>query len=111
MGIPLPAKTAGRDRPATIISPSILSADFAMLADESQKVIKLGADWLHVDVMVRARPDDLKKCSSNTAAPACSDASSCAGRTLCAQLDIGSAYRQKLEEAHRLLLGLPPHGF
>lgn len=52
MGLPLPTKTAGRDRPATIISPSILSADFAILADESQKVISLGADWLHVDVMV-----------------------------------------------------------
>ena len=52
MGIPLPTKAAGRDRPDTIISPSILSADFAKLADESQKVIKLGADWLHVAVMV-----------------------------------------------------------
>ncbi|KAL3148297.1 hypothetical protein ABBQ38_013763 [Trebouxia sp. C0009 RCD-2024] len=51
MGLPLPTREAGRDRPATIISPSILSADFAKLAEESEKVISLGADWLHVDVM------------------------------------------------------------
>jgi ribulose-phosphate 3-epimerase len=31
------------------ISPSILSADFARLADEAQRIS--GADWLHVDVM------------------------------------------------------------
>ena len=31
------------------ISPSILSADFARLADEAKAVE--GADWLHVDVM------------------------------------------------------------
>ncbi len=34
---------------APLIAPSILSADFAHLADEAQAVS--GADWLHVDVM------------------------------------------------------------
>lgn len=43
----------GRDRPPTIISPSILSADFARLADECARMVALGAEWLHVDVMVR----------------------------------------------------------
>jgi hypothetical protein len=44
---------APRDRPATLISPSILSADFALLAEECDRIVKLGADWLHIDVMVR----------------------------------------------------------
>ncbi|KAF0984606.1 hypothetical protein FDP41_000505 [Naegleria fowleri] len=34
-----------------IICPSILSADFATLAADSNKMLELGADWLHVDVM------------------------------------------------------------
>ena len=34
-----------------IISPSLLSCDFARMADESRKVIECGADWLHLDVM------------------------------------------------------------
>jgi ribulose-phosphate 3-epimerase len=34
-----------------LIAPSILSADFARLADEIASVEKAGADWLHVDVM------------------------------------------------------------
>ena len=38
-------------RPAPIISPSILSADFARLGDEARAVEAAGADWLHVDVM------------------------------------------------------------
>lgn len=33
------------------ISPSILSADFARLGDEVQDVKRLGADWIHIDVM------------------------------------------------------------
>ena len=33
------------------ISPSILSADFARLQEETEDVVKGGADWLHVDVM------------------------------------------------------------
>lgn len=43
----------GRDRPPTIVSPSILSADFAKLADECRTIKEQGADWLHIDVMVR----------------------------------------------------------
>jgi ribulose-phosphate 3-epimerase len=34
-----------------LIAPSILSADFARLAEEVRRVEKAGADWLHVDVM------------------------------------------------------------
>lgn len=33
------------------IAPSILSADFARLAEEVARVEEAGADWLHVDVM------------------------------------------------------------
>jgi ribulose-phosphate 3-epimerase len=34
-----------------LISPSLLSADFARLADEIRRVEAAGADWHHVDVM------------------------------------------------------------
>ncbi len=34
-----------------LLSPSILSADFAKLADAAQLMEKAGADWLHIDVM------------------------------------------------------------
>ncbi len=34
-----------------IVSPSILSADFANLERDIKKVEKAGADWLHIDVM------------------------------------------------------------
>ena len=36
---------------APIISPSILSADFARLGEEARALEAAGADWLHVDVM------------------------------------------------------------
>jgi len=36
---------------STIISPSILSADFANLERDIKRVEEAGADWLHIDVM------------------------------------------------------------
>jgi ribulose-phosphate 3-epimerase len=35
----------------TLISPSLLSSDFARLSDETRRVEDCGADWLHLDVM------------------------------------------------------------
>jgi ribulose-phosphate 3-epimerase len=36
---------------STVIAPSILSADFARLGDDTQAVLDAGADWVHFDVM------------------------------------------------------------
>jgi ribulose-phosphate 3-epimerase len=49
---PFAARTQSmpNDRPITI-APSILSCDFARIADEIERTEKAGADWLHVDVM------------------------------------------------------------
>ena len=35
----------------TLISPSILSADFARLGEEVRAIDEAGADWIHIDVM------------------------------------------------------------
>jgi len=36
---------------STVISPSILSADFARLGEDTNRVLEAGADWVHFDVM------------------------------------------------------------
>ncbi|GJN33527.1 hypothetical protein PR202_gb22138 [Eleusine coracana subsp. coracana] len=33
------------------IAPSMLSSDFANLASEAERMLRLGADWLHMDIM------------------------------------------------------------
>ncbi|KAI9105782.1 Ribulose-phosphate 3-epimerase-like protein [Phlyctochytrium arcticum] len=37
--------------PQPKIAPSMLSSDFARLADEAKRLVELGADYLHMDVM------------------------------------------------------------
>jgi ribulose-phosphate 3-epimerase len=44
-------KAALDEASRALIAPSLLSADFARLADEIREVETAGADWLHVDVM------------------------------------------------------------
>ncbi|RYG52915.1 hypothetical protein EON66_09320 [archaeon] len=39
---------------SALIAPSMLSSDFARLAEEAKRMLDAGADWLHMDVMVRS---------------------------------------------------------
>ena len=48
---PSAAKPLSASLNAPLISPSILSADFARLGEEVRAVDEAGADWIHVDVM------------------------------------------------------------
>lgn len=34
-----------------IIAPSLLSCNFAQLGHEANRMLSIGADWLHVDIM------------------------------------------------------------
>lgn len=40
-----------KEAPPAVIAPSILSADFGVLAAECMNTMKHGADWLHIDIM------------------------------------------------------------
>jgi ribulose-phosphate 3-epimerase len=45
------AKVDACDKNSIIVSPSILSANFAKLGEEIQAIDKAGAEWVHIDVM------------------------------------------------------------
>ncbi|MEB3287695.1 MAG: ribulose-phosphate 3-epimerase [Vampirovibrionales bacterium] len=51
MTIEVTAQKARFEKGKIQIAPSILSADFARLGDEIERLQKAGADWIHVDVM------------------------------------------------------------
>ncbi|MDA3914558.1 MAG: ribulose-phosphate 3-epimerase, partial [Oleiagrimonas sp.] len=38
-------------RQPSVIAPSILSADFARLGDDTRAALEAGGDWVHFDVM------------------------------------------------------------
>ena len=48
---PLAKALARPTHDAPLISPSILSADFARLGEEIRAIDEAGADWIHIDVM------------------------------------------------------------
>ncbi|BBD80831.1 ribulose-phosphate 3-epimerase [Aerosticca soli] len=49
---PIPVPRLGvMNRPSPVIAPSILSADFARLGEDTAKALAAGGDWVHFDVM------------------------------------------------------------
>jgi len=46
-----PPATAAMAKPKAIIAPSLLSGDWGKLAEDCNRMLDLGADYLHMDIM------------------------------------------------------------